>query len=249
MLNTTSMQRAAALAGSLAVAGAQAATLSAGSQTFDYQYAYAGAGFIGGGDGGLLPFAFFDPALGSLTGVRITLDSRHTAMITVSATNLSPQDNLAIQGGYSGDAFIDLLDPNLIYGTLYQEVLSLSAGCDTGAPGSCSASDAFDLPLAIVNDIDFTYFSLFEGTGSYSVSMNVGGQLFAEQVFPGSGPITGSGSGRWSGTLSVEYDYLPAATAIPIPATPALVALGLAGIARWQARREISPAGSRWVQG
>ena len=49
----------------------------------------------------------------------------------MSATNLSPQDNLTIQGGYSGDVSIDLLDPNLSYGTLYLEVLSLGTGCDT----------------------------------------------------------------------------------------------------------------------
>ncbi len=221
----------------LLLSAAEAATLSAGIRNFDYQYDYAGAGFIGGGNGGLLPFAFFNPALGTLTGVRFTLDSRHTATITVSATNLSPQDNLAVQGGYSGDVFMDLLDPNLVYGTLYSEVLSLGAGCDTGAPGSCSASDSFNLVLANVNDIDFTYFALFEGSGSYSVSMNVGGQLFAEQVFPGSGPATGSGSGRWFGTLSVVYEYDPAATAIPVPATPALVALGLGALARLRYRR------------
>lgn len=236
MLHRSTLRLAATLGGLLALGSAQALTLSGGTQNFDYQFSYSGTGQVGGGDGGLLSFSFFDPALGTLTGVRLTLDSRHTASITVSANNLSPQDNMAIQGGYSGNVFVDLIDPNLSYGTLLLEVTSLSASCDTGAPGSCSASDSLDRPLAFALDIDPVDLGLFEGLGSYDFSMNVDGLLFAEVVFPGPGLTAGSGSGRWSGTLSVEYEYAPFATAIPAPATPALMALGLAGLARLRSR-------------
>ena len=237
MLHRPMLRLAAALGGLLALGGTQALTLSGGTQNFDYQFSYSGTGQMGGGDGGLLSFAFFDPALGTLTGVRLTLDSRHTALITVSATNLSPQDDMAIQGGYSGNVFVDLIDPNLNYGTLLLEVTSLSASCDTGAPGSCSASDSLDRPIAFDEIVDPSNFALFEGIGSYDFSMNVDGLLFAEVVFPGPGLAGGSGSGRWFGTLSVVYEYDPAATAIPVPATPALVALGLGALARLRYRR------------
>lgn len=206
---------------------ASAATLSAGNQAFDYRFAYSGFGQIGGGDGSVLPFAFFDASRGTLGGVRFVMASVNHSEIHVSAINLSPQDNMAVQGSYSGDIFVDLLDPGLQYGSLYNELISLSAGCDTGAPGSCSAQDSTDRRVDFVVDVDPALLPLFVGTGSYGVSLSVGGLLFSEVITSFSGPGEGSGSGRWTGNFSVEYTY----AAVPAPPAGLLAGLGLGALA------------------
>lgn len=212
--------------------GASAATISGGSHDFDYQFAYSGSGLIGGADGSVLPFAFFDGALGTLGGVRFVMHSVNRAEIHVGATNLSPQDNMAVQGLYSGDIFVDLVDPALPYGSLYNALTSLSAGCDTGAPGSCSAQDSTLQTIDFVIDVDAGFLPLFVGSGTYGIALNVGGQLFAEVITSFSGPGDGSGSGQWAGNLGVEYVY----AAVPEPAAGVLAALGLTALAAGRRR-------------
>lgn len=171
-------------------------------------------------------FDLFDPALGTLTGVELSLDSDLALGVEVTATG-GPQDiGLATLFG----------DVNAEVGALsLSDPYALSAFC-IPSTGSCSGFSstviAFDDSVTSSDPVDLASF-----TGSGSIMGDLGG--FAS-LFSAGAATGASGDAEWSGTLTLIYTYEPAGTPVPGPGTLVLLGTGMVaigGAARRRGRR------------
>ena len=173
----------------------------------------------------------FNSALGTLTGVQVTLDFTVTPYATVgnftSPTPLTftPSDSITFSYSpadiwtvtYGTDSWTlsaPTVTTGLIYGSgqavsYYPSTLTLlQLDGSTSAPADLTAASGLDLASYI-------------GAGSLVFGTSGPGYVSITD-----GPLFGGGGGDLAGTASVTYDYTP----VPEPGTFALMACGLTGL-------------------
>jgi hypothetical protein len=168
----------------------------------------------------------FNSALGTLTGVQVTLDFTVTpyaqiynfsgASRTFTSANwisfsYAPSDIWTVSHG--SDSWT-LAAPTVTTGTIYGTGQVVANGTGLQFVGSTSAP----ADLTAASGLDF---AAYTGAGNL-----VFGTSGAGQVSITDGGLGGSGGANLTGTASVTYDYAP----VPEPGTLALMACGLTGL-------------------
>jgi hypothetical protein len=173
----------------------------------------------------------FNTALGTLTGVQVTLDFTVTPYATVanftSSTPLifTPSDNIAYSFSpadiwtisHGSDSWT-LSAPTITTGSIY--------GSGQAVPNYFSTSTLLQLVGSTSAPVDLTAASgldLAAYTGAGNLVFGTAGGGYVSIV---DGPLFGGGGGDLAGTASVTYEYAP----VPEPGTFSLIACGLAGL-------------------
>lgn len=179
-----------------------------------------------------LTFNQFNPSLGTLTGVQLTLTSVYSSSVLLQARAFSGELSTFFADGVLGFAIANL-EPGVLSG-LPDETATASCATST----QCTAPT---VPLAAnLNRTAAGTPSWFTGTGTLSLEA----QLFASltgRVSPDNGTgyadnatFTGVlGSSNWLGSVQLQYIYSEAdspTAETPEPGVLALVGLGLGGL-------------------
>jgi hypothetical protein len=180
-----------------------------------------------------LTFDKFNPALGTLTGAKFTLESSTdtTAYVEVNAAEESFGE-----GSTDNSSSFEVQVNTPVVGTLFGPIEpSATAFCSTEESSSCEDSQSdpqsfdgtFTVPINGGNIGDFVGPGTFDAELLYSAFLETGCE---------NAECFHDGTISWSGTLSVEYTYDP--VAVPEPGTLALFGVGLAGAAAARRRRK-----------
>jgi hypothetical protein len=180
----------------------------------------------------------FNSALGTLTGVQVTLDFTVTPYAEAFNVSFAPQiftpsDLISCSYdpsdiwtiSYGSDSWT-LAAPTVTTGTIYGsgQVVPSFTGLQlvgsTSAPADLTAASGLD-------------FAAYTGAGNL-VFGTTGPGLYSE-----TGPFSGGGGGDLTGTASVTYDYAP----VPEPGTFALMVCGLTGLLVMRRRSAMKSAG------
>lgn len=175
----------------------------------------------------------FDTSLGTLTAVKLILDSAWTNAVSISASN-------ALGGPLSGNASnltkfdVRLLTP-FSSDPLFATSDLVTAACQ-GA-GTCASSDNHGQDFDGSSSVLALNVPSFVGVGTFQVQMDLG--IGVNQNCTGAAlACSGLGSAGWSGSFTVEYTYDPASiTGIAEPASAALLGGGLLALATLRRRR------------
>jgi hypothetical protein len=174
-------------------------------------------------DSDTLSFAKFDPALGTLTGVKFTLGD--------SATSTSALTTVQ-----------SLFDIETLSGTQISGTGSNTASCSAtpNIQNNCSDNEPGPgVPPTLVSPVtDTSDLGTYIGaTGFFDVFVTLDPDIFTTSCNnPGHivQPIcTHSGGATWTGDLTVEFQFLPTvppSTGVPEPTTLSLLGAGLLGL-------------------
>ena len=196
-----------------------------------------------------LTFNQFNPTLGNLTGVTITLTSDYDVTVTVNATNTS-EDEFSFE---TVTFFAETTNPfgQSLTGSVISDLLptstTFSASCTVIAlGGTCNDSqssnnNAFNGAASLTEPL-----ASFSGFGTFALTAAMSSALAPRvnpdnMTNPGSfadnATFNGSLVHNWSGSVKVEYTYDPFVTPVPEPLSLYLLATGLGGIALFRRRR------------
>jgi len=209
-----------------------------------------------------LPFNLFDPSLGTLLSVTISLVSTFNETSTLTNAIQSgtitgdPNDPLISESFFvDGNVTMTLagigITPNLSLSpaTITAQCLNISGGipCNNGNPVTQSlappgnfapSSISLTTPTEIAPFIRTGAGTTFDLTASLlsALTPRIDPDNTTNPGFADNSTFNGSFDSSWTGTVSVTYDFAPS-TAVPEPLTLYLLVGGLGGIALFGRRR------------
>ena len=208
-------------AGLLVAAGAHADTITYNSATFTLSDSVSSTGALQQKtDTTSVSVKQFDPSLGTLTGVSLTIDGSE---LTVTLTSNSGTVN---GGGGASDKFLPT-GPFIPDNHTEADSACSSGTCDLLTNGAVAG---FSVPLP------GAFNSAYTGTGTVSEGLELD---LTAIVNSGNGNAVASDT--WSGTVDVTYTYTPAANAtVPEPGSCLLLltVLGIPGLF-WRRNRAV----------
>jgi hypothetical protein len=174
----------------------------------------------------------FNPSLGTLTGVSVSLNVAITPIVLVinigssslpfanAWTGTNPADAPTPQSG--PDAPFTVADP---YGNTISKDYSWEYGSGIANPGLNSFTDPNPISLsALVSSVPSGDFGNYIGLGQYLLSYTTTSDLTSQ--FSASLPLLVSSNYSLAGAATVTYTYSPAVNSAPVP-LPASAASGL----------------------
>lgn len=170
----------------------------------------------------------FDPSMGTLESVTLTLDA------DVSAGTIDWDNEAGVPSDVTLGigATVTATGPDaLALVAVPLQKASSTVDADNDGAADFIGTDAFSVTGGVGNDSDIAnpaIFTSYLGTGTFSVDITSAVETYLSTT-GGSGPIQSS-SGLFEGTVTVEYNYTPE------PATMSL--LGLGGLALLRRRRK-----------
>jgi hypothetical protein len=174
--------------------------------------------------------AQFDPSLGTLTGVELSVGANSLANVEVY--------NPGSTTGNFTNAYATLVVTTTTAGSyMVTETLTAIQPSGSVAPGSFSGYSGLTATDSGSIDIPASAWSLYEGTGTVSptfVSQSNGqfGGTTADHLFFG-------GSAEAGGTATITYTYDPTPTAVSEPRSLALLGTGLLALGIVVKRRRV----------
>jgi hypothetical protein len=171
-----------------------------------------------------LTFNQFDPSLGTLTGVEITLADSATAG---SAFSSITGGEGTVTASLSGA--LDITAPG--GATPFSETTSVFATCTVSIGNTCSnGPNAQNDPTFTPNPVtDTTDLAAFVGLGTVDLVANID-SVINGNTHLGSGTPTTTDNLTWSGDVSVTYQYTADSTGVPEPASLTLFGMGIGGL-------------------
>ena len=168
-----------------------------------------------------LTFNSFDPTLGTLTGVTIKLTENGT--VTANVINLSPGTSSFTNANSTGTVSVTGPDATTVAASFTTAGFSgtVSGIGTTMQVGATTGSATTTTSVASSN------FVSYEGASPLNYTIFANGSVMSTGT-SASGAVAFYGTASLSGTVEIDYTYT---AAVPEPASFAMVALGLGGLA------------------
>lgn len=197
-------------------------------------------GFPTGSSSQLVGFNQFDPGLGTLTQVDVTLSN-----VIVGGEGSAFSITGAEGGSFGSTGFsasLRITPP--VGGNVFLAAISATSGCTVTSGDSCFDSHLPISPAFVPNPASITgapNLAPFIGLGTVDLTAGVfdfqEDSLICDLNQQGTGSCIPANGITWSGTLIVNYQFTPAETGVPEPASLAVFGLGLAGLGWVRQRR------------
>jgi hypothetical protein len=178
----------------------------------------------------------FNPALGTLTSISLTLGGTVVSDVQFESRDLAPTTITAWVTGtlnlYSPD---DLLTPIVITIPIYNEAHGVTAYDNVLDYGGASGFSANDLTAATSNTeilTDGALLAAFTGAGNIDLPVEAFGETFGA----GPGNLSAIIATQASGYATIQYTYDPA-VAVPEPGSIGLAGSALLALAYYRRRR------------
>ncbi len=182
----------------------------------------------------LAPLSLFDPALGTLTEVKLTLDADAFAGSIAWDNEANIPTDVTL--GIGAEVTITTTFGNSVVVVPLQLGSALGVAADNDGAADFVGTDSFSVVGGTGNDTDNAVLTAaldlanYTGLGTFGIDVEAVVQNFLSTT-GGFGPIQQT-PGQTSGTVTVAYEFIP----IPEPSTALLLGLGLLGFAA-RARR------------
>jgi len=172
----------------------------------------------------------FNPSLGTLTGVTLTLD-----LSTISAPFVYNPDGSSASFTNASVSFTTTV--NAPDGADISILSQSNNYSGTAIPGGNLLSPATTKILSGTDDVSPSNFSLY--TSSSPLDFTVGALTQTSAGTSSDVHLLFGGSSSLSGDFTVEYDYTPSTEAVPEPSTYALLLAGMTGLVFFARRRRL----------
>ena len=202
---------------------------------------------VGSGTGPALTFDSFDPSLGTLTGVVFSIANE---VVSTTAAVIG-----SFSGGEGGSASATIRSEFHVFqipgaGDLFKVIGGGKSSCSSsGIPDNCintfndpgtESVPTFPATVTFTDPSDLENFVDDGSSPTFEIFVVARSILTADTCINnagGSATCIPVGTVRWDGSLSVEFRFDPAPSAVPVPATLGLLGAGLVGLASARRRR------------
>lgn len=167
----------------------------------------------------------FNPSLGTLTGVQLSVDATVTGSVAV--TNIS-------SGALTfTNAFISVpLTSTGPDGTIASTV---TMAIDAAGTAAANTTTTFPVTASSQGFANATTFSAYEGTGTFNATLAATSLSFGGTPGPGGqNNLFFGGAATAGGFVDVTYTYTPGTPVVPEPASMALLGIGMVSLLSWR---------------